>query len=192
MGMTAVDRVKRKTFKFGKKKIGGYDVFWYVHKLWMVAIGLLWLHAPRYEIQWTLNVYVQTLNNCCVVIHQFRFWIWSFWPLLLFFLEKLLRRVRSKEPTKLVKVVQEQGTQLRSLNRVFLLRRCSRNCHEEKRFPLQGRTILVFELPYNFQGIPSFHPNFCTWGSIFQLPHKMPRGLDKSSSRLFESKQFAS
>lgn len=47
--------------------------------MYYVALGLLLIHGPNW-------------------------WIWALWPFILFFIERLLTRVRNQEPTKIVKI----------------------------------------------------------------------------------------
>eukprot|EP01112_Ceratiomyxa_fruticulosa_P014502 TRINITY_DN4157_c0_g1_i4.p1 TRINITY_DN4157_c0_g1~~TRINITY_DN4157_c0_g1_i4.p1 ORF type:complete len:1284 (+),score=241.55 TRINITY_DN4157_c0_g1_i4:155-4006(+) len=80
--VTAVGPLKRKTFKFGKTKIGGYDVFWFCHKFYIVFLLFLWIHGPR-------------------------FFMWSVYPTALFLMEKAIRKYRSKETTEIVRIIRK-------------------------------------------------------------------------------------
>ena len=59
----------------------GYTLFFNVHKLWYLVIGLLWLHGKS-------------------------FWIYSLWPVIFCLLEKVIQRKRGKQPVTVVEVVQ--------------------------------------------------------------------------------------
>jgi ferredoxin-NADP reductase len=85
MAITAFEKVRRRNYHVTKEKtIYGYDVFWYTHQLYLVALGVLLLHAPR-------------------------FWMWLMFPALAFLLEKLIRNAHSKEPVNVVAVSEKGG-----------------------------------------------------------------------------------
>jgi len=79
MACTAVDRVRRRRFNIFGKRIGGHTIFWYCHKLWMPALLVLCFHGPV-------------------------FWIYLFWPLLLFGLEKLIQGKRAQLDVQVLQV----------------------------------------------------------------------------------------
>jgi hypothetical protein len=59
----------------------GYTLFFNVHKLWYIVIGLLWLHGKS-------------------------FWIYSLWPLIFCLVEKFIQSRRGKQPVTIIEVVQ--------------------------------------------------------------------------------------
>ena len=76
--MTAVDKVRRGRFKtkwFGT--FSGHSLFVRVHKLWIVILILLWSHSKA-------------------------FWHYSLFPTVLLIVDKLIGRMRGKEPVQLV------------------------------------------------------------------------------------------
>lgn len=73
MFFTAAERFRRR--KWGK--IGGHSIFVRVHKLWIPVLLLLWFHSRS-------------------------FWHYSLFPTLLLILDKLIGRMRGKEPLTLV------------------------------------------------------------------------------------------
>mmetsp|Transcript_23115 Transcript_23115/g.63365 ORF Transcript_23115/g.63365 Transcript_23115/m.63365 type:complete len:1215 (+) Transcript_23115:341-3985(+) len=76
MFLTAAERFRRK--KWGS--YGGHSIFVRVHKLWIPVLLLLWFHSRA-------------------------FWHYSFFPTLLLILDKLIGRMRGKEPLTLVSAV---------------------------------------------------------------------------------------
>ena len=84
MFVTAVERVRRRRFKCCGRRVGGHSIFWYTHKLWMPALGLLIFHGPV-------------------------FWTYLFWPLALFGLEKLIQGKRAKLQCQVLEVVQHEN-----------------------------------------------------------------------------------
>eukprot|EP00742_Colponemidia_sp_Colp-10_P005362 GILJ01005730.1.p1 GENE.GILJ01005730.1~~GILJ01005730.1.p1 ORF type:complete len:1207 (-),score=135.75 GILJ01005730.1:170-3724(-) len=77
--LTASERLRRRTFQCGKRKIGGYTIFYNMHQLYKPCIVILLLHGPR-------------------------FWIWALWPLILFLMDRLMRAHRAKEEVELESV----------------------------------------------------------------------------------------
>lgn len=73
MFFTAAERFRRR--KWGK--IGGHSIFVRVHKLWIVVLVLMWFHSRA-------------------------FWTYSLFPTMLLILDKLIGRMRGKEPLTLV------------------------------------------------------------------------------------------
>ena len=78
MMSTALEKVRRARFKtrrFGT--FSGHSLFMRVHKLWAVVLILLWSHSKA-------------------------FWHYSLAPTMLLILDKLIARMRGKEPVQLV------------------------------------------------------------------------------------------
>jgi hypothetical protein len=59
----------RESLKLGSKRLGGFTVFWQMHKCWKPVFALLLVHGPQ-----------------C--------WIWFMWPLLLVLCDRLIRKER--------------------------------------------------------------------------------------------------
>ena len=77
MMITALECCRRKTHKLCCCTVGGYSMFWNVHKLWMPCMLLLLFHGQN-------------------------FWSYVTWPLILTLLEKLIQKYRAKESVELV------------------------------------------------------------------------------------------
>jgi hypothetical protein len=79
MFVTAHNSIRRgKGVQFKKRKIGGYDLFFNVHQLYILVFVLLWIHSPSF--------------------HK-----WSFWPVVLFILDKLIGHLRSGREVRLLR-----------------------------------------------------------------------------------------
>ena len=78
MAVTALECCRRKSHKCCCCwTVGGYTIFWTIHKLWVPCMLLLLLHAKK-------------------------FWSYVTWPLLLTILEKLIQSYRGKEEIELI------------------------------------------------------------------------------------------
>jgi predicted ferric reductase len=77
MFVTALERVRRRKWGWGKYSFGGYSLFVRVHKLWVVVLVLLWTHSQT-------------------------FWHYSLAPTALLILDKLIGRLRGKVPVRLL------------------------------------------------------------------------------------------
>jgi NADPH oxidase 2 len=78
MMVTALERCRRRSHKICCCwTVGGYTLFWTVHKLWMPCMFLLLLHGKK-------------------------FWSYVTWPLLLTILEKVIQSYRAKQEVELI------------------------------------------------------------------------------------------
>jgi NADPH oxidase len=65
------------------RSCGGFDVFWWTHRLYIPALGMLIVHSPRY-------------------------WMWAFLVLALFIADQVIRCQRGAVRAQLLRVVLEE------------------------------------------------------------------------------------
>ena len=84
MAVTAWSRVRGRTWKPFGKFLGGYDIFFYVHRLYYLFFLILLTHGPR-------------------------FWMWFTFPLCFFVLDRIISSHRARTATTLLSARMHKG-----------------------------------------------------------------------------------